>query len=46
MSVALSIDGGRRWPRVRDVDIGQDVRQEQIAIMMAGVDVSDEQDIS
>jgi hypothetical protein len=42
MSVALSIDGGQTWPWVRDVDIGQDVAQEKVPNMMAGVDVSDE----
>jgi predicted neuraminidase len=43
MSVALSVDGGRTWPWVRDVDIGQDVPQEKIPNTMAGVDVSGEQ---
>ena len=43
MSVALSIDGGRTWPWVRDVDIGQDVPQEKVPTTMAGIDVSDEQ---
>jgi predicted neuraminidase len=43
MSVALSIDGGKTWPWVRDVDIGQDVPQEKIPTTMAGVDVSDYQ---
>jgi predicted neuraminidase len=42
MSVALSTDGGKTWPWVRDVDIGQDVPQEKIPGAMAGVDVSDE----
>ena len=43
LSVALSYDGGQTWPWVRDVDIGQDVPQEKVPGMMAGVDVSDEQ---
>jgi predicted neuraminidase len=43
MSVALSVDGGRTWPWVRDVDIGQDVPQEKIPDTMAGVDVSGKQ---
>lgn len=43
MSVALSIDGGQKWPWVRDVDIGQDVPQEKVPTTMAGVDVSGEQ---
>lgn len=42
MSVAMSIDGGQTWPWARDVDIGQDVPQEKVPNMMAGVDVSDE----
>lgn len=42
MSVALSIDGGQTWPWVRDVDIGQDVPQEKVPNIIAGVDVSDE----
>jgi predicted neuraminidase len=43
MSVALSVDGGKTWPWVRDVDIGQGVLQEKVPTTMAGVDVSDEQ---
>jgi predicted neuraminidase len=43
MSVALSVDGGQTWPWVRDVDIGQDVPQEKVPTVMAGVDVSSEQ---
>jgi len=43
MSVALSIDDGKTWPWVRDVDIGQDVPQGKIPNTMAGSDVSDEQ---
>lgn len=43
LSVALSVDGGRTWTWVRDVDIGQDVPQEKVPTTMAGVDVSSEQ---
>jgi predicted neuraminidase len=43
MSVALSVDGGKTWPWVRDVDVGQDVPQEKVPATMAGVDVSDQQ---
>jgi len=43
MSVALSIDDGKTWAWVRDVDIGQDVPQGKIPNTMAGSDVSDEQ---
>lgn len=43
LSVGLSIDGGRTWPWVRDVDIGQDVPQEKVPTAMAGMDVSNEQ---
>jgi predicted neuraminidase len=42
LSVALSIDDGQTWPWVRDVDIGQEVPQEPVPDVMAGVDVRDE----
>jgi predicted neuraminidase len=44
MSVALSVDGGQTWPWVRDVDLGQDVPQEAVPNVMAGIDVSDEKE--
>lgn len=42
ISVALSVDGGRSWPWVRDVDIGQGVPQEPIPNVMAGTNVTSE----
>lgn len=42
MSVALSVDGGKTWPWVRDIDIGQGIPQEPIPDMMAGTDVRHE----
>jgi predicted neuraminidase len=44
ISVALSVDGGQTWPWVRDVDLGQDVPQEALPKVMAGIDVSDEKE--
>jgi predicted neuraminidase len=41
LSVALSIDDGQTWPWVRDVDIGQEMPQEPISSVIAGVDISD-----
>jgi predicted neuraminidase len=43
LSVALSVDGGRTWPWVRDVEIGEGAPQEPIPDVMAGVDVSTEE---
>jgi len=43
LSVALSVDGGRTWPWVRDLEMGQEVPQGIIPTTMAGTDVSDEQ---
>jgi predicted neuraminidase len=41
LSVALSVDGGQTWPWVRDVDVGQDMPQEPVPSVIAGVDISD-----
>ncbi|MGC2638025.1 MAG: sialidase family protein [Acidobacteriaceae bacterium] len=42
LSVALSTDGGKTWPWVRDVDIGAGVPQETVPQTMAGMDVREE----
>jgi predicted neuraminidase len=44
LSVALSIDDGQTWPWVRDVDIGQEMPQEPVPSVIAGVDISDNKD--
>jgi predicted neuraminidase len=44
LTAALSIDGGKSWPWVRDIDIGQGVPQEPTPAVIAGVDASDLRD--
>lgn len=42
LSVALSTDGGKTWPWVRDVDIGAGLPQEEMPETIAGVNVRGE----
>ena len=44
LSVALSMDGGRTWPWVRDVETGSEMPIEELPDAIAGVNVAGERD--
>lgn len=44
LSVALSTDGGRTWPWVRDVETGSEVPIESLPDVIAGVSIAEEKE--